>query len=310
MVNFRFHLVSLTAVFLALAAGIAIGAGVVDRQTVAFLEARLDEVETNREQTNEENVDLREQLSVWNRFSDEAGTRVVEGRLPDVPIVLMGVEGVDRNMVGSLRETYEAAGALVQGSVWFTGRWALESDDDIQRLAELTGVAPTIRPDDLRRLAIDRLVTTWTAGALAEIVVPLRDDGFIEFDPPPGQDTTLEGVAMTGAAVTVVAGEESEVDNRDLGLPLVTELAEAGLDVLVAQRAPKELQEGEEAPPAGLALVVRGEDIAGEVSSIDNLDDYRGRIGAVLVVNELRQGRTGHYGTADGAQRLLPEPPA
>ena len=41
MINFRFHLVSLTAVFLALGIGIAVGATVVDRATVDFLETRL-----------------------------------------------------------------------------------------------------------------------------------------------------------------------------------------------------------------------------------------------------------------------------
>ena len=67
MVNFRFHLVSLTAVFLALAAGITIGAGVVDRATVDQIERRLTDVDARRQATNDENDQLRADLGQIGR---------------------------------------------------------------------------------------------------------------------------------------------------------------------------------------------------------------------------------------------------
>ena len=45
MINFRFHIVSLIGIFLALALGIVIGAGVIDRGIVDTLDNRLDNVE-------------------------------------------------------------------------------------------------------------------------------------------------------------------------------------------------------------------------------------------------------------------------
>ena len=42
MINFRFHVVSLIAIFLALALGVVIGAGVIDRGVVDTLDNRLD----------------------------------------------------------------------------------------------------------------------------------------------------------------------------------------------------------------------------------------------------------------------------
>ena len=45
MINFRFHVVSLIAIFLALALGVVIGAGVIDRGVVDTLNSRLDRVE-------------------------------------------------------------------------------------------------------------------------------------------------------------------------------------------------------------------------------------------------------------------------
>jgi len=150
MVNFRFHLVSLTAVFLALAAGIAIGAGVVDRQTVDFLEDRLRTVENNRQQTNAENDRLRGDIDVWRRFGEQAGDGLIQGRLQEIPVLLVGVDGTERELVERLRTSMQAAGAAVQGSVWLTGRWSLSNSDDVQRLAEVTGASATTRPNDLR----------------------------------------------------------------------------------------------------------------------------------------------------------------
>ncbi len=81
MVNFRFHLVSLTAVFLAIAIGIAIGATVVDQATVDALQNRLRSVERGVQQTHGENDRLRQQLDGWARFAEEAEAEAVAERV-------------------------------------------------------------------------------------------------------------------------------------------------------------------------------------------------------------------------------------
>ncbi|MSZ30566.1 MAG: copper transporter, partial [Actinobacteria bacterium] len=47
MINFRFHVVSIVAVFLSLALGIMIGSTVVDRAIVASLRNQIERVEAN-----------------------------------------------------------------------------------------------------------------------------------------------------------------------------------------------------------------------------------------------------------------------
>ena len=49
MINFRFHLVSLIAVFLALALGVVMGSTVIDRAVVNGLENRIKHVENKAE---------------------------------------------------------------------------------------------------------------------------------------------------------------------------------------------------------------------------------------------------------------------
>ena len=203
-----------------------------------------------------------------------------------------------------------AAGASAQGTVWFTDRWALEDEADRERLAQIVSASPTTPPAELRALALGRLMFAWAAGSAADLSVPLRDAGFLEYNPPPGRDVALEQVPLASSEVIVVSGSNAAVPNTDLGLPVVNALLEAGVESLVVEPTTSPVDDGEEAPPPGLAKLVREEDtVSGRVSSVDAIEDYRGRMAAVLALAELRQGRTGHYGVADGAERLLPEAP-
>mgnify|MGYP000220998019 CR=1 FL=1 len=49
--------------------------------------------------------------------------------------------------------------------------------------------------------------------------------------------------------------------------------------------------------------------LAARMSTVDNLDDWRGRVATVLAVSALTRGVTGHFGVAEGSDRMLPEPP-
>ena len=68
MINFRFHLVSLIAIFLALALGVVIGAGVIDRGVVDTLDNRLEHVEAKADRIQVEN-------DVLNGENDQSRTR-------------------------------------------------------------------------------------------------------------------------------------------------------------------------------------------------------------------------------------------
>jgi hypothetical protein len=312
MVNFRFHLVSLTAVFLALAAGIVIGAGVVDRQTVGLLEGRVDQVERNRDRTNRENDELRADNRAWARFGEQAGDRVVEGKLIGVQVLLVGVDGTPQEAVASVAQTFRAAGAVVDGTMWFRGKWRLEEEAQARELAAVLSAQPTLRPVELRDAALGRLGGEWgSGGGGGALMTGLRDAAFVDFEPDPtaASAMTIEAVPRPGTVVVVVEAEDADVPPAELGLPLTVQLVERGLPVLAAQPLPAARKPGERDRPTPYVAAVRAEeDLAGRLSTVDNVDDYRGRVAAVFAVADLKRGRFGHYGVTDGAQRLVPEP--
>lgn len=312
MVNFRFHLVSLTAVFLALAAGIAIGAGVVDRATVDRIERQLAQVEANRRQTNAENDRLSSDLSRWGRFAEEAGTEMEQGRLQDVPVLLVGMRGFDRTLAEGFTGTLRSAGAAVGGTLWFTSKWRLTEDDHIRQLSGLLHVAPTTSPDELRAGALSRLGTAWGEGDGdgGAFVVALSDAAFVEFEPPAAPVVPLSELPTASAVFVVMSSDGAEVPNTQLAHPLVGELVSAGVAVVAVQPLRPPLPSGQRRPPPPeLVSVLRADsDLAPRLSTVDNVDDYRGRVAAVLAIAQAAEGRTGHYGFRADAQRLLPQP--
>ncbi|HET9443905.1 MAG TPA: copper transporter [Acidimicrobiales bacterium] len=307
MVNFRFHLVSLTAVFLALAAGITIGAGVVDRATVDRIERQLDDVEANRKRTNTENDALKADLALWSRFEEQVGDRLVAGRLEGAGVLVVAMAGVDRDVVDRFTAAVTSAGGAFQGSVWLTGKWALAEENHIRELVGILDLPPNVRVDDLRTAAAIRIAGDWTATERRGLLAELRDAAFVEFEAPPGAAHSLVELPLPGSVVVVVSGDAAEVPSAELAHVLVANLSSSGLAVLAAEPA-RRPDASQPAPTPSFSAGLRAdEEVAARISTVDNLDDYRGRTAAVLAIDRLRAGRTGHYGFGPDAQRLVPD---
>lgn len=309
MVNFRFHLVSLTAVFLALAAGITIGAGVVDRATVDQIERRLSDVDARRQATNEENDRLRADLGRWGEFGQELGDRPLQGRLNGVTVFAVVTSGLDRGVIEALRSSITEAGATLDGTIVFTGKWSLANDEDARQLAGILDVAPTTDRDDLRAAGIAAISGAWSAGDGGVLVTALIERGFLEFEAGPVEAVALAELPRPSSTFVVVSGDTADVPSAQLAHPLVSALVAASdLRLLAAQplRPPADPPQGGEAEPAPEFVVGLRSDsaVAGRISTVDNVDDYRGRTAAVLALVELQSGRRGHYGFGSDTRRV------
>ena len=67
MVNLRYHIVSLTAVFLALGLGILAGTTVIDQQVVSGLKSNTAALRDDLDRVRANVSDLQRQLEVWDR---------------------------------------------------------------------------------------------------------------------------------------------------------------------------------------------------------------------------------------------------
>jgi len=157
MINFRFHVVSLIAIFLALALGVVIGAGVIDRGVVDTLNTRLDTVESNSERIKGENSELRDRNDQLEGFIGDSQPFAVSGRLLADDVGVIAVRGVDGDRVSAVITAAQQADATTTGTLWLEDKWALSDDDSVKALQDALGTTTknkaSLRAEGLQQLA-------------------------------------------------------------------------------------------------------------------------------------------------------------
>ncbi len=312
MINLRYHIVSLVAVFLALGLGIVMGTTVIDRVTVDALNNKLDAVERSVGATRDENGKLKSDVDRGRDFAVTTRDQLLKGHLRNIPVMVVAISGVDRRPVDDLRQALAGAQATVEGTIWFTSKMRLTSDNDVRSLATALDLAFD-RPEVVRRLALAKVAGAATREAAATETSPLaalQTAGFLTFEgPPPPTSTsttailpaTLAGLPLANTRYVVVSGAGAEVGDDVVAIPLVQAYAQASGRVVAAESGQD--TDGGRAVFVGL---LRRDVAAARLSTVDNLESAMGQTAAVLALEDLGVPRYGNYGVGRDAQRILP----
>ncbi len=157
MINFRFHVVSLIAIFLALALGVVIGAGVIDRGVVNALNTRLDKVEDRSNRLQDENDVLTKRNEQTESMIGDLQPFSVSGRLLGDDVGVVAVRGVDGDRVSATVTAAQQADATATGTLWLEDKWALGDADSVKALQDALGTTTknktTLRNEGLQQLA-------------------------------------------------------------------------------------------------------------------------------------------------------------
>lgn len=197
MINLRYHIVSIVAVFLALGIGIAMGTSFIDGVIVQQLENRVADLETDRNQAAEEVTRLTDALTE-SEATDAAFERAASGalftrRLDDAPVMIIAAAGVEDSAVELARRALASSGADYGGVVTISE--ALDLDDPDRRLVlgRVLGVTAELADDGSDPLRV-RLSERLGAALLPEA-------------PTPG--ATVAGTRLFEVAVAALANPES-----------------------------------------------------------------------------------------------------
>ena len=186
MINFRFHLVSLIAVFLAMGLGILVGSTVVDQVIVDRLDREISSVSHESNQLKSENSALKDEVSKLNDFLRKSSAYAVQQRLTGVPVAIVAEKGIDAGAVNDVLASVRAAGADVPGVLWLDDKWRLDSPKDLPLAAD----RGARRRATSRRRASPRCARSRRgsrtrprrdARAAATSIEPLRSAGFLDF---------------------------------------------------------------------------------------------------------------------------------
>jgi hypothetical protein len=311
VINLRYHIVSLVAVFLALGLGIVMGTTVIDRVTVDALNDRLDTVQRSQGAVRDENGRLKAQVDQGQDFAVATRDQLLRGHLRNVPVLIVAVAGVDRRPVDELRQALVGAQANLEGTVWFTPKMRLNSDGDVRALATALDL-PVGSPDAVRRQALAKVASAReTTAAEASPLAALQIAGFITYEAPPlptsttttSAPPTLAALPLPNTRYLVVSGAGAEVGDDVVAVPLVQAYAQASGRVVAVESGVD--TDGGRAVFVGL---LRSDSLAARMSTVDNIESPMGQTAAVLALEDLGVPRFGHYGVGRGAQRVLPQP--
>jgi hypothetical protein len=316
VISLRYHIVSLVAVFLALALGIVVGSTVLQEGTVSVLRATSDQVREQSERNSRENVALRQELSRLQSFGATVLPGLVQDRLEGRSVVIVDTDKVDSGLRDNVRKVLEDAGARVDGQITFADeRLALGAEADRLAAARLLGAdagdPETLRADLVKRLA-GRLVTPAAmpqddTQRASDMLTGLQDADFLAdlrlsrplaagSDPFPRQGSIFVLLGPAATATTAVAPDAFLVPLADQ----VSTLPGGAVAGAEAADVPRE---------TSWILALRdNRAVSRRVSGIDSVDTVYGQLALVEALEDsLQQAPAGQYGVKAGASGLLPE---
>lgn len=307
MISMRYHIVSLTAIFLALALGVVLGATKISSPLLAGLQGDKDTLSSDVSSLTETNAELSGRVTSDEKFAASVAALTVRGTLPEASVVLItttDADPADRDAVLSL---LDRAGATVSGQLQLT--------------ADVTDPA---RAEDLRALAAGSLPAGATlpetddvgatAGGLISALLVSKEDGSAPATPEAttaglsalsgGGFVVASGTPAAGRSVIVLTGGAltggSEADRATVIADLSAQLAQTAQGVVLTGRT------GSQAATGSVGVVRTDTAASSAVSTVDDVDTASGRLATVLALVEQNGGGVGRYGLGDNAQAQVP----
>ena len=308
MIDFRYHLVSIVAIFLALAAGLVLGAGPLSNAVDDKLDAAGGTTSTSQDKLRAQVAANRRLEAFRADYADTIAPTVLSERLPSREVALFALPGADDDTVDGLAADVRAAGGSVTTEVelssdlldpagrQFAEGVASQALDGATNVEETTGQSSY----ELVGGALGRAFLTADPGAAvydrsaATIASAFAEAKLISYD---GEPTTRASLAV------VVAGDVADdvQDGQDELVSTLVQALDATTEGVVLAGPPGS------AGVDGYLTAVRERDTADSVSTVDVASSPDGQIVTVLVLAREAEGQSGHYGAVDPADGAMPE---
>lgn len=302
MIDFRYHIVSIVAVFLALGIGLLMGSGVVGEPLLDNIRDRARDVQAFNDRLKDDVDELEHELGVSRDFAESVEPMLVEGRLSGDEVVIVQVASGDVPIDALLEMLEDGAGATVASIITISDDFALVAEEDVADLGRITGTAGA--PEELRVEAARQLgarIASLAEGRRgpperADLIQVLEDEGFVDV-----AEEEEAAPVPPGASVVIAASGDTDPTYRvDQVVTALGEAAAASAPVVVVETSDSAW---------GIAGSVRGDgELANLIGTVDNVDRLVGRIALAMALDRLEGEEPGHFGEKSGDVTVIPEP--
>ena len=327
MIDFRYHLVSLVAVFIALAVGIVLGAGPLREGISETLDEEVAQLRTERTELRTELEAADARADAKDETVELLGARGVSGTLSGSRIGVVVLPGADRDHVALAQDRVEEAGGAVVLEADLDAAWEVEPGSGDEASAFLDELAAgLVVPEVDGELTLGGILAATLAGADQEGQLGswlaagerLQEEGLLDltFFEGGGQVTDRrppEALLVVGGGLSVLAEEPEDAEARaalERRLDLVAALVELDMPLVVATAG---TEEGAASPGGGLDPLVQAvresSSLRADASTVDDLEGAGGQVAAALALAWEMQEEAGQYGLGEGAEAPVPAAP-
>jgi Copper transport outer membrane protein, MctB len=319
VIDFRYHLVSIVAVFLALAIGIVLGSTELQGTTLDSLHALSNSLKNQLNAASAQRDSYEQQASASDAFLKTAESKLLDGTLAGDRLVIVTEPGAPSAVVAGVKTAAGLAGAAISGTVELQPKFNDLSGATQASLSAInaqlaTNNGVTLTPATASQTGYQQNAAQLIASAIlnqtadqigltaaqAQLVLQAyAQGGYLSESGAPWNRATLAVIVAPGSA----PADGANAPANQVLLAVAQEFAPMSAATLVAGSVAG-------TTPAGSAIaVLRGSSVSGQVSSVDNADTTLGQISTMwALAAQLAGGKPRSYGVL-GASAVSPAVP-
>jgi hypothetical protein len=311
VINFRYHVVSLTAVFLALAIGLVVGTAALNGPVSDGLRYQLDALKKDNSNKRDQVDQYREQINRSQDFATQIAPTLLNGKLTGRRLAVVALPDTNDYADGVV-SMLQIAGATVTAKVTVQDKF-FDPGVSTELLDLASQSSQGTIPIEGLPLNSDGVET-----ASAQLALALLQRGGGAAQPTP-DDVTAVLTAYTKAGYLSVDEKQAKAVGGAEGTVIVSGPPAVDKDAAKKSQSAVTLANqfrkrplviaGDGVGDGNLISAVRGDPtLVKDISTVDNASTVQGQLAAgMATVERLVQNRVGQYGLAPGASSLVPK---
>ena len=307
MIDFRYHLVSLISVFLALAVGVVLGAGPLQNSLGTALNDQVTALRENRNATQAKLEQTETAVNERDSYITQAATSLLPGTLASKNVAMVLLPDAKAEDADAIAAQLKNAGATVTGRVSLTSTWVDLSRENYRSTfsGQVQGHLGSTNSKDANGILGEALAKALTANDdssrvlmdMLSVTVDKSGTPFISVDSTP--TAAAEMIVVVGPRPQASSGKGATVEASPGEDPKAWAKALEG----TAGRAPTVVV-GSADGDGGVVGIIRSE--KAKVTTVDSVGQIAASVSTPLALASTRAGTTGHYGFDKGAEAVMP----
>jgi hypothetical protein len=312
VINFRYHVVSLTAVFLALAIGLVVGTAALNGPVADSLKENVNALRKDNSQMRQSVNSLQKELDMEEDFAAEIAQVILPGKLNGRRVLVLSLPS-GRDHTEGVMKMLQLAGANVTARIDVQDKFI--NPDSNNNLLELAVTAA--RPNSVPTSGLPgNGHGVETSSALLASVLLDRPQGspavtdadrraVVQQYTNAGYLAPQDKIGGAAEAVVLVSGQpyvDKFSAEKDESVVKIAEQFDRTGAIVVG---------GMGSAGGNVVSVVRGDPVLAQtISTVDNANTVQGQlVTSLALLQQLTEKKAGQYGVGDNAAALLPKLP-